>query len=115
MLSGGWKRRCNCRTAPSPSGRWELRKVLYVKLHIRNPMSSAGLCVAPGGWRWQGRWRRPDAAHNPGGLEAGEPVKQFGVLVPFGQVGGDEVGVDGFEGLAFGLGGGARVDLGGGW
>jgi RNA-directed DNA polymerase len=61
-----------------------------------------------------GRWRRPDAAHNPGGLEAGEPAEQFGVLVPFGQVGGDEVGVDGFEGLAFGLSGGARVDLGGG-
>src|SRR6266545_4011799 len=30
------------------------------------------------------------------------------------QAGGDEVGVDGFEGLALGLGGGARVDLGGG-
>ena len=41
------------------------------------------------------------------GSQAGEPVEQSGVLVPFGQVVGDDLGVGGLEGLALGLGGGA--------
>src|SRR5260370_1029391 len=49
-----------------------------------------------------------------GDSERGEPVEQSGVLVPFGQVAGDDVGVGRFEGSAFGFGGGACVDLGGG-
>src|SRR5712671_3618967 len=49
-----------------------------------------------------------------GGSQVGEPVEQPGVLVPFGQVVGDDFGVGGFEGFAFGFGGGACVDLGGG-
>src|SRR5258708_40043464 len=76
-------------------------------------MSSAGLCAAFGvsaaGGGGDGRALRITRARS----EAGEPAEQFGVLVPFGQVGGDDVVVDGFEGFAFGLGGGPRVDLGG--
>jgi len=48
------------------------------------------------------------------GSKVGEPVDQSEVLVPFGQVVGDDVDVGGFEGCAFGFGGGAGVDLGGG-
>jgi len=48
------------------------------------------------------------------GSKVGEPVEQSDVLVPFGQFVGGDVGVGGFEGFAFRLGGGARVDLGGG-
>ena len=116
--------------------------LLYVKRWLTAPVQQpdgtllertrgtpqGGLCAAahkePYEQRWVmrsarrlplvGAWSRPDAAHNPVWSEAGEPVEQFGVLVPFGQVGGDDVGVDGFEGFAFGLGGGPGVDLGGG-
>jgi hypothetical protein len=35
-------------------------------------------------------------------------------LVPLGQVVGDDIGVDGLEGFAFGFGGSACVDLRGG-
>ena len=48
------------------------------------------------------------------GSKVGEPVDQSEVLVPFGQVVGDDVDVGGFEGFAFGFGRGAGVDLGGG-
>jgi hypothetical protein len=78
------------------------------------PMSSAGLCAAlgvcAGGGGGDDRTLRITRARS----EAGEPAEQLGVLVPFGQVGGNDVVVNGFEGLAFGLGGGPRVDLGGG-
>ena len=40
--------------------------------------------------------------------------EEAGVLVPFGQVAGDDAGVGSFEDLAFRLGRGARVHLGGG-
>src|ERR1017187_5231513 len=52
-------------------------------------------------------------AYFPGGSEAGEPVEETGVLVPFGQVAGDGALVGGFEGFAFRLGRGSGVDLGG--
>src|SRR5260221_4375795 len=47
------------------------------------------------------------------GSQVGEPAEQSGVVVPFGQVVGDDV-VGGFESFAFSLGGGASVDIGGG-
>src|SRR5258707_4369344 len=81
-------------------------------------MSSAGLCAALACRAWWGPDRRASAAHNlfggGSGSQSGEPAEQSGVLVPFGQVVGDDVGVGGFEGFAFGLSGGASVNLGGG-
>ena len=50
---------------------------------------------------------------DPEGSQVGEPAEQSGVVVPFGQVVGDDV-VGGFESFAFSLGGGASVDIGGG-
>jgi Luciferase-like monooxygenase len=51
----------------------------------------------PGGSRIGGRALRII----PGGWsEAGEPVQEAGVLVPFGQVAGDDAGIGGFEGAA---------------
>src|SRR5438552_19017319 len=47
-----------------------------------------------------------------GASERGEPVEQSGILVPFGQVVGDDVDVGGFEGSTLGFGGGTCVDLG---
>ncbi|MGH3800418.1 MAG: hypothetical protein ACRDTD_09860 [Pseudonocardiaceae bacterium] len=44
------------------------RKGRYVQLNITTLMGSAGLCVALGGCRWWGWWRRSGAAHNLGGL-----------------------------------------------
>jgi hypothetical protein len=41
--------------------------------------------------------------------EVGEPAEQLGVLVPFGQLGADDLVVDGFEGFAFRLGRAAEV------
>src|SRR5712692_8111372 len=79
-------------------------------------MSSAGLCAALACRAWWGPDRRSSTAHNfswCGGSQVGEPVEQSGVLVPFGQVVGDDFGVGGFEGFAFGLGGGSGVDVGG--
>jgi hypothetical protein len=70
-------------------------------------MSSAGLCAAFGVCRWWGGGRGRTLRITRARLEAGEPAEQLGVLIPFGQVGGDDVGVDGFECFAFGLGGGA--------
>src|SRR5258708_2865505 len=102
---------------PSSRGRKELHRVRYVQLNINRLMNSAGLCAARACRAWWGPDRRASAAHNfswCGGSQVGEPVEQSGVLVPFGQVVGDDVGVGGFEGFAFGLGGGASVDIGGG-
>src|SRR5205807_8456905 len=79
------------------------------------PMSSAGLCAALGVSAGGGGGDDRTLCITRARSEAGEPAEQLGVLVPFGQVGGNDVGVDGFEGFAFGLGGGPRVDLGGGW
>src|SRR5882724_921804 len=78
-------------------------------------MRSARLCAALA-WRpWLRAVWRASAAHNAGdGSEVGEPVEQAGVLVPLGQVTGDDALVGGFEGLALGLGRGSGVDLGGG-
>src|SRR5450755_391666 len=80
-------------------------------------MSSAGLCAALACRAWWGPDRRASAAHNlfggGSGSQSGEPAEQSGVLVPFGQVVGDDFGVGGFEGFAFGLGGGSGVDVGG--
>jgi len=75
-------------------------------------MSSAGLC-AVSAWISCCEWVRwPNAAHNETWLEIGEPVEQLGVLVPFGQLGADDLVVDGFEGFSFRFGRGACVDLG---
>src|SRR5690348_9614428 len=79
-------------------------------------MNSAGLCAAlarwPGGGRIGGRALRI-TLFEADGSQSGEPAEQSGVVVPFGQVVGDDV-VGGFESFAFSLGGGASVDVGGG-
>src|SRR5260370_33633205 len=79
-------------------------------------MSSAGLCAVlafwPGDSDAGGRALCISRVRGTGS-QAGEPVEQSRVLVPFGQVVGDDLGVGGLEGLALGLGGGACVDLGG--
>jgi RNA-directed DNA polymerase len=68
LSSGGWLPRWHCPTAPCWNGTGGLHRAGYAQLRINSPMNSAGLCVAPGGCRWWGRCRRPDAAHNRGGL-----------------------------------------------
>src|ERR1700761_3923171 len=77
-------------------------------------MRSAGLCAAPpvGAGRSQVGERALRIISERS--EVGQPVDEAGVLVPFGQVAGDDVLVGGFEGLPLGLGGGLGVDLGGG-
>ena len=57
-------------------------------------MSSAGLCAASARGPCEERAGGLSAAHNEVGLEIGEPVEQLEVLVPFGQLGADDLVVD---------------------
>ena len=51
------------------------------------PVRSAGLCAALSFWAWRGRVSERALRIIPGDdSEAGEPVEETGVLVPFRQV-----------------------------
>jgi hypothetical protein len=75
----------------------------------------AALCAVPG---YVQRWPAGPGSGRIGGRtlriisrwlsEAGEPVEEAGVLVPFGQVAGDDALAGDFEGFAFGLGRGLK-------
>src|SRR5262249_40309814 len=69
--------------------------------------------AGPGGGRIGGRALRITPLGGEGS-QSGEPAEQSGGLVPFGQGVRGDLGVGGLVVFAFGLGGGASVDLGGG-
>src|SRR5882672_4903070 len=106
MLSGGWKRSCNCRTAPSPSGRWELRKVPRYR-----PCWLIFSCITRLTRGWPGptrpsrssatamtRWCTAAARPRPNGLALSDHVRAEQVKLDFP----GDVGDAGLAGLAGG-------------